>query len=66
MTKETKKLREVEQRIESLMNTKKELFPIWNVLDRKMMHLDAELKQLEDERLKLSQGQLMFDGSIEF
>lgn len=54
-------IKRIESRIEHLKGTYNALFPIWNVTDRKIKMIKAEIDKLEEKRALLNQGQLNFD-----
>ncbi len=62
-SKEDLKLKCIEQKLATLKDTFAELIPVWNILDRKRIHLELEMKMLEDERMKITDGQMVFDST---
>jgi hypothetical protein len=64
--REKKRLIEIDTKLNVLRHTAEKIMEIWNQVDRKKMILQFEIKNLEDEKQRLLQGQLMFDGSIDF
>ncbi len=65
-SKEDLKIREIDEKIRVQTQILKELFPIWNQLDRKVMGLKSDLERLNEEKITLTQGQMIFDGSANF
>lgn len=62
--KEIKRIEEIEENLKHLRHTYENLLPIHSVVDRKKRNLELEIKVLDDERIKLSQGQLIFDPNF--
>lgn len=59
--RETNRVVEIDQRLSKLRHTFEGFLPIYHQLDRKIKGLQLEMKSLEEERVKITQGQLMFD-----
>lgn len=63
--KKSPRLIEIEQRLERAKHILAAFIPLHVVIDRKVHGLNSEIKTLENERLKIQQGQLpMFDESF--
>ncbi len=56
------KIKKLDLRLEKARLLWAELFPVWNILDRKRVHLTAEIKRLEDERESFLQGQMTLNN----
>jgi hypothetical protein len=61
---ELAKIEEVEARIKIAKSNLDNILPIWNSVDRKIHSLRLDIKMLEDEKTKLTQGQLLFDENF--
>lgn len=57
---EKNRLAQIEDRLKRARSSLEGLLPIWSQVDRKVKTLDSEIKALEDERLKIVQGQTAF------
>lgn len=66
MSNEELKITEIDKKASRLRSTLNEIYPIWHSMNRKVYSLKEELKHLEDERAKLSQGQMIFDCTLDF
>jgi hypothetical protein len=58
MTAEKQRLKMIEDRLKAARHILIGIEPIWVQVDRRMKSLELEIKNLEDERVKLQQGQL--------
>ncbi len=59
--KETVKLRDLERRLDMARNTYENLLPIYHAVHRKKLSIELDIKILEDAKMDLLQGQLIFD-----
>ncbi len=60
-SREALKIKEVESKLDTIKSTYSCILAIWNQVDRKRLSLATDIKILEDELLKLRQGQLIMD-----
>lgn len=58
--KEETRIKEIDKRVAELNSLITFIFPIWNMIDRKLTSMKIEANALKDERQKLRDGQLMF------
>lgn len=59
-------MRQIDKKIELIKYSIEQFHPIYLSLDLKIRRLQLELRQLEDEKLKLIQGQMIFDSDVDF
>lgn len=59
--REMKRIDEIDTKLSKLRSTYEAFLPIFHQVDRKIKGLQLEMKVLEEERVKLTQGQIMFD-----
>lgn len=52
------KIRSLEERILKARHLLEGILPVWTQVDRKKKHLELEIDKLEEERLRLQEGQL--------
>lgn len=60
------RVRQIDKKLQTLKFTLESIIPVYLLLDRKVRSLQGDIKSLESERASLTQGQLVFDDSIEF
>lgn len=58
---ETDKIKEIDHKMLTVKHSLEGILQIFNTVDRKRKSLETQLHILEQERQKLSQGQLFFD-----
>lgn len=58
---ECKRLQDVDAQLKELKRSYENVLPIYTVIDRTRLRLETDIKILERERLKLVQGQLIFE-----
>ena len=61
---EKKRIKEIDLKLSKLQSTYEAFVPIFYNIDRKMKSIKLEIHSLEEEKMKLSQGQIMFDDSF--
>lgn len=66
MKKEELRIKDIDKRLSDLRHKLEVLIPIWNQIDRRVSSIQGEIKYLEDEKMKLSEGQMTFDGTFDF
>lgn len=59
--KEKHQLKVIEDRLSRLRHSLEVLVPLWSQVDRRMKSLQLEVQQLEEQRLKLTQGQMILN-----
>ncbi len=64
--KEAIKLQELESRLAMAKNTYENILPIYHAIHRKKLSLELDIKILEDSKMDLLQGQLVFDTKTGF
>jgi hypothetical protein len=64
MSKESKALKEIDEKLKTLKWAFENFMPIYHQVDRKRRSLDLEIKVLEDEKQKLQQGQMLFNAEF--
>lgn len=64
--KEELRLREIETQLSKLNHTLEGLTPIFHQVDRKIRIIKFNMKILEDEKARLTQGQFVFGDPIDF
>lgn len=60
-TPEAKRIDEIDLKLSKLRHTFEGFMPVYHQLDRKIKSLQLEIKALEEERIKLTQGQFTLD-----
>jgi len=60
-TAEAKRIDEIDLKLSKLRHTFEGFLPIYHQLDRKIKGIELEIKALQEERIKLTQGQFMLD-----
>lgn len=63
---EKHKLKEIEERLAKTRHTLEGIIPIWNQVDRRKRQLELDIKLMEDERLKLLNGQTVMRFDLDF
>lgn len=58
--KEQYRIKEIEARLSELHSLIHFIFPIWNMIDRKLKSMQIESNGLKEEKERLLNGQLMF------
>jgi hypothetical protein len=53
-------------KIDRVKHALDELIPIYNVVCRKKMFLEQQIKILEAQKFDIEQGQMVFDNSVDF
>jgi archaellum component FlaC len=61
-----RRLKEIEDRLKNVQHSLEGILPIWNQVDRKVKSLQAERERLENEKERLTQGELPFDLDLDF
>ena len=59
-SEERKKIQEIELKLSSLKQTRDQFIPIFNQIDRKLRSILLNIKELDDERTMIQQGQMTF------
>lgn len=63
-TKEKIRLAEIDMKLAKYKHTFDGFLPIFQSIDHKIKSIQIEIKELEDEKAKLTQGQLIFDNQF--
>lgn len=58
---EENEIKQVDSKIQSVKSLLEGMLPIYHQIDRKVRSLQNQIHHLEQERIKLSQGQITFD-----
>ncbi len=60
------KIKKIDARLKEIQNGFEAILPMWHYMDRKKKMYEQEKKSLQEQRELLSQGQMTFDGSLNF
>lgn len=60
-TAEAKRIDEIDLKLSKLRHTFEGFLPIYHQLDRKIKGIELEINTLQEERIKLTQGQFVLD-----
>ena len=64
--KKDARIQEIDNRLSKIKHILEALIPVWSQVDRRVNALKAELDHLNEEKIKLTEGQLTFDGTFDF